>query len=41
MFSGAEPFYYFGKGAWEEHFCEIILKSAIGLGDVVLIFFYF
>ena len=26
----------FGKGAWEEHFCEIILKSAIGLGGDVL-----
>ena len=27
FFSGAEPLGNFGKGAWEEHFCEIILKS--------------
>ena len=27
MFSRAEPFRQFGKGAYEEHLCEIILKS--------------
>ena len=27
LFSRAEPFRQFGKGACEEHFCEIILRS--------------
>ena len=33
-FSGADPLWQFGKGSSKKHFCEIVLKSALG-GDVV------
>ena len=26
LFSGAEPFVQYGRGHYEEHFCEIILN---------------
>ena len=41
LFSGAEPLGNFGKGAWEEHFCEIVLKSGYWPGRSRLKVFLF
>ena len=41
LFSGVDPQWHFGRGSSKKHFCEILLKSAIGLGVDVVQLFYF
>ena len=41
LFSGVDPQWQFNRGSFKKHFCEILLKLAIGLGVDVVQLFYF